>query len=118
MSDELIIIAHATDSKLMVEMLIKVMVGKGINKDTDEGGYKSWSRDAQHRREAEVLNIFRDIWPDRNGPLPWRLSPEQIKILDERMENIIWPRYIDRLHYDGCSFWIKPGRIWKTRRKV
>ena len=107
-----------TDSKLMLDMLIRVMVGKGTNVDDDDGGYKSWSKDGTHRREAQVLGVFRDIWPDRNGPLPWRLTPEQVKMLDERMSNVICPHYIDRLHYEGCSFWIKPGRMWKTRRKV
>ena len=64
------------------------------------------------------LGVFRDIWPDRNGPLPWRLTQDEIKMLDKRMKKVVWPHYIDRLHYEGCSFWIKPGRMWKTRRKV
>lgn len=104
------------DTKVFVEMLLKVLVGKGVS--TTEGGYTSWSKDAAHRREAQVLGVFREIWPDKNGPLPWRLTQDQIKMLDQRMGSIIWPSYIDRLHYDGCSFWIKPGRMWKAKRKV
>lgn len=94
------------------------MVGKGLStRDDMEGGYKSWSKDATHRREAKVLGIFRDIWPDRNGPLPWRLTKEQLKVLDERMKKTVWPHYLDPLFYEGCSFWVKPGRLWKSRRK-
>lgn len=99
-------------------MLLKSMIGKGLGVAEDlQGGY-TWSKDPKHRREAELLGIFRDIWPDRNGPLPWRLTKEQLRILDKRMQRIVWPHYMDRLHYDGCSFWVKPGRLWKSRRKV
>ena len=103
----------------MLEMLIKVMVGKGVGvHDEMEGGYKSWSKDAKHRREAKAYNIFRDVWSDRNGPLPWRLTKEEIKLLDKRCKRTVWPHYMDRVYYDKCSFWLKPGRMWKTRRKV
>ena len=62
--------------------------------------------------------MFRDVWPDRRGPLPWRLSQANIKELDRRASRTVWPHYFDPLYYDGCSFWLKPGRLWKTRRKV
>ena len=59
-------------------MLLKCLIGKGLGVAEDlQGGYK-WSKDARHRREAQVLGVFRDIWPDRNGPLPWRLTKEQL----------------------------------------
>ena len=104
------------DIKLLVEMLLKVMIGKGI--DTGEGGYKSWSKDSSHRAQAKKRNVHREIWPDINGPLPWRLTPEEVQSLDQRMGRVSWPRYVDRMHYEGCSFWKKPGRLWKTQRKV
>ena len=123
-----------TDSKLVLEMVVKVMVGKGLGVYEEmEGGYRSWSKDTSHRREAKVLGIFSNIHPERaaagaasassaagaaSASLPWRLTKEEIKILDKRMGRIVWPRYIDCLYYDGCSFWVKPGRMWKTRRKV
>jgi hypothetical protein len=65
-----------------------------------------------------VLGVFRDIWPDRRGPLPWRLSQENIKELDRRASRTVWSHYFDPLYYDGCSFWLKPGKLWKTKRKV
>lgn len=106
------------DCKIFCEMLLKVMIGKGLGVHDDlQGGYK-WDKDAVHRRESQALNVFRDIWPDRNGPLPWRITRPQLKRLNQRMSRIVWPHYMDRLFYDGCSFWIKPGRIWKTKRKV
>lgn len=104
------------DVKLMLEMVLKVMIGKGI--DQGDGGYKSWSKDPLHRADSKSRGIFRDIWPDRNGPLPWRLTPEEVKMLDERMRHVDWPHYVDRLYYDGCSFWRKPSRLWKTKRKL
>ena len=129
-----------TDSKLVLEMVVKVMVGKGLGVYEDmEGGYRSWNKDTSHRREAKALGIFSNIYPERaaagaesaagaasassaagaaSASLPWRLTKEEIKILDKRMGRIVWPRYIDCLYYDGCSFWVKPGRMWKTRRKV
>ena len=99
-------------------MLLKCLVGKGLGGIEDlQGGYK-WSKDPKHRREAQVLGVFRNIWPDRNGPLPWRLTKQQLKVLEKRMQRIVWPHYMDPLFYEGCSFWVKPGRIWKASRKV
>ena len=106
------------DCKIFCEMLLKCLIGNGLGVMEDlQGGYK-WSKDATHRAEAKSLGIFRDIWPDRGGPLPWRLTKEQIRQLDDRMKRTVWPHHMDRMFYDGCSFWVKPGRIWKTRRKV
>ena len=104
------------DIKLFVEMLLKVMIGKGI--DSGDGGWSGWNKDDKHRAESQRRNIFRDVWPDRDRPLPWRLTPEEIKMLDERMGRVTWPHYVDRQYYEGCSFWIKPSRLWKTQRKV
>ncbi len=97
-------------------MVLKVMIGRGI--DGGEGGWKSWSKDASHRADSKRRGIFRDIWTDRDGPLPWRLTAEELKLLDERLGDVVWPHYVDRMHYDGCSFWKKPSRLWKTNRKV
>ena len=101
-------------------MLVKVLVGKGLTThEKVEGGYQAWgSKDNTHRREAQALNVFSHVWPENGRPLPWRLTKAQLKQLDARMKNIVWPRYVDRLYYDGCSFWVKPGRMWKTCRKV
>ena len=34
------------------------------------------------------------------------------------MLNTMWPHYSDRIAYRGHSFWSKPNRLWKTRRKI
>ena len=47
-----------------------------------------------------------------------RLTKVQIKMLDERMSRTVWPHYIDRMFYNGHSFWTRPNRIWKMIRKV
>ena len=106
------------DSKIFLEMLIKCMVGKGLGvRDHVVGGYK-WSHDPRHRREAQAHDIHREIWSDRGGPLRWRLTKDELVELDDRMKRVVWPHYMDRLYYDRCSVWVKPGRMWKTRRKV
>ena len=33
------------------------------------------------------------------------------------MSRILWPHYVEPLYYKGCSFWTKPGHMWKARRK-
>ena len=95
-------------------MLIKLMVGYVF----DSGCYGSWSKDDKHRAEAERYGVFREIWPDRKGPFPWRLTKEERQFLDERMKSVVWPHYVDRLAYRGHSFWSKPNRLWKTKRKL
>ena len=104
--------AH-TDTKVATEMIVKCLVGK-VSGDT---GYKTWSKDAKHRREAKMLGIFRDIWTENNGPLPWRLTTDERNELEQRMHRIVWPHYVERLCYKGYSFWTKPNRMWKARRK-
>jgi len=49
--------------------------------------------------------------------LPWRLTKAQRKLLDDRTLNTAWPHYIEPLPYRGASFWEKPSRMWKCRRK-
>ena len=96
-------------------MLLKVIVGH-----RDQGMYAAWSdaKDMQHRREAEMLGIHPEIWPQNAGPLPYRLTRAQITTLDRRMSLLLWPHYIERLYYDGHSFWTHPSRMWKMRRKL
>ena len=101
------------DTKIMAEMVLKVLVGKV----TDAGFYSSWSYDERHRRENEQRGIFQSTWLQNDGPLPWRLSREQRLLLDKRMSTLIWPEHTEKLYYSGASFWTKPNRIWKARRK-
>lgn len=95
-------------------MFLKVIVGKGRG----EGFYAGWNRDRVHRMEAETLGVYPEIWIGSGGPLRYRLTSEQLTLLDDRMGKLIWPHYVERLHYNGCSFWIKTNRIWKARRKI
>jgi hypothetical protein len=69
------------DSKILVEMFLKCAVGKV----SGSAFYNSWCYDDKHRREAEMMGIFRQIWRGTNGPLPWRLTTQQRKLLDVRM---------------------------------
>ena len=38
-------------------------------------------------------------------------------MLDARTDNKTWAHYLEPLYYDGASFWQKPSRMWKSRRK-
>ena len=94
-------------------MLLKTLVGKV----SEAGFYANWHHDAAHRRENRLKGIFRDTWPENGGPLPWRLTRAQRLMLDARAGTLIWPERLEKLYYDGASFWCKPNRIWKARRK-
>ena len=78
-------------------MIIKCLIGKGPS-DTS---YGNWSKDAKHRAQAKILGIFEPIWPENNGPLPWRLTKDDRDELEERMSNIVWPHYMEPLYYKG-----------------
>ena len=107
---------HIIDSKVTLEMLLKLFVGYA-----NDGFYKSWKCDRKHRLECKTHNVFRATWPEgdnEGGPLPWRLTRDQRQKLNQRMSRVKWPHYIEPLYYDGASFWVKPGRLWKIHRKV
>lgn len=78
-------------------MIVKCLVGKGPS-DTS---YGNWSKDAKHRKQAKIQGIFEGIWPENNGPLPWRLTKEDKQELEERMANCVWPHYMEALYYKG-----------------
>ena len=101
-----------TDSKNTAENFVKLLVGKVSN-----SGYSAWNKDAKHREQCKTLGIFEDLWPENGGQLHWRLTREQRLMLDKRMSYISWPHYMEPLYYKGCSFWMKPGHMWKARRK-
>ena len=92
---------------------MKLLVGKGSH-----GMYKNWQKkDDKHRRQCKLRGVFESCWPENGGPLPWRLTKEQVQLLDTRMSNVMWPHYMERLFYRGASCWIKSNRMWKARRK-
>ena len=92
---------------------MKTLVGK-FGSGTS---YATWNRDPRHRRQAQIRGIFPEIWPGRDGPLPWRLTRTERLLLESRMANVVWPHYMERLYYDGLSVWTAPSRMWKSRRK-
>jgi hypothetical protein len=94
---------------------VKLLIG---NSAGTEGSYK-WSTglDATHRRESRILGVF-STWTRGGGLPPWRLTADDVNVLDARMKTVLWPHYIDRLSYRGFSVWKRFSRIWKTRRKM
>lgn len=97
------------DSKIFTEMVMKCLVGKGPS-DTS---YGNWNKDARHRRQAQARGIFENVWPGNDGPLPWRLTAAQRRLLDERMKNIVWPHYMERLCYDGKIYFVLSKILYK-----
>lgn len=98
------------DTKNLCDNLVRLLIGK-------TSVYTGWGRDDSHRRHCEVLDVFPDTWSRNGGALPWRLTAAQRASLDARTGNITWAHYIEPLYYHGASFWEKPSRMWKSRRK-
>ena len=105
----LILTYHNPDIKNLCDWFVRLLIGK-----TDDYSWSS-SKDAKHRRHCKTSGVFQEIW--EGGALPWRLTKAEREELDERMSRVSWPHYIERLYYRGASFWKKPSRMWKSRRK-
>ena len=99
------------DLKCFCEMFLRGLVGK-----SPDGFYQGWSKDAQHREECRIFGIFAEFVA--GGQPPWRLSKEQIKLMDNRVNSMWWPHCSDKLAWHGASFWKKTDRIWKAKHKV
>ena len=100
--------------KNLCDNIVRLLIGKTSG---GEDGYSGWNKDKSHRVHAEKLAVFENIWEQNRGPLHWRLTKAERKLLDERTANILWPSYVEPLYYRGASFWKKPSRMWKSRRK-
>lgn len=99
------------DLKCVTDMILKGLVGKG-----NEGMYKSWKRkDDEHRRDCAVYDIFPDFV--KGEPPPWRLTKDDVKLCDKRVQSMWWPSDVDRLCRDGKSFWTLPDTMWKCKHK-
>ena len=100
--------------KNLCDNIVRLLVGKT---SSGEDGYSGWGKDKSHRTHAEKLGVFESIWSENGGAFHWRLTKEERTLLDRRTGNIIWPSYVEPLYYRGASFWKKPSRMWKSRRK-
>ena len=98
------------DIKCFTDMVVKGLVGHA-----SDGFYKAWNKDARHRKECGVFGIFDDFV--RGGHPPWRLTPNQVKLMDKRVRSMWWTHYTDKLCWDGHSFWTKTDRMWKASHK-
>ena len=79
--------------------------------------YKSWKKDSRHREECIAFDMFPEVH-DGDNPLPWRLTLEELKIINERVCKMWWPHYTHKLAKRGTSFFVKSCRCWKSRDKV
>ena len=99
------------DVKVFTGHTVRLLVG-----NVSDSSY-SWNKDPKHRAHCKRLGVFEEVWPENGGALPWRLTKEQRLLLNDRMKRVLWPHYVEPLCVDGESFWQKPGRMWKARRK-
>ena len=88
------------DEKCLCEMLMKGLVGKGSN-----GMYKNWNKDEDHRQDCEVYGIFQDFYSHPESLPPWRLSKDDVCVMDRRVCSMWWPHMMDKLCRKGKSFW-------------
>lgn len=107
-------LAHISDVKNLCDNIVRLLIGKT---SSGEDGYSGWSKDKSHRCHAKKIGVFEDIWDENGGAFHWRLTKEERNSLDQRTANIVWPSYVEPLYYRGSSFWKKPSRMWKSRRK-
>jgi len=97
------------DCKNLCGNIVRLLIGNVTN--------YSWNRDVRHREHCKTLGVFEPTWPENSCALPWRLTRAQRNLLEQRTANIKWIHYIEPLYYRGASFWTKPSRMWKSRRK-
>ena len=103
------------DYKLLYEMILKGLVGSR----SMHGMYKGWSsakKDDKHRDDCIAYGIFSDFHDPDTSP-PWRLSRDELNMLDMRVRSMWWPSYMDPLAYEGHSFWTHSDRCWKACHK-
>ena len=100
------------DLKLLCDMLLKGLVGVGRR-----GMYQYWSKDAAHRDDCEAYGVFPQFH-EGGEPPPWRLSPDDVEVLNRRVLSMWWPHYLDVLiSKGGDSFWTDPSAAWKCKNK-
>ena len=100
------------DLKCACECVLKGLVGYGKH-----GMYKSWNKDSRHRRECIALDMFPEVHDD-DSPLRWRLTREELHIVNKRICDMGWPHYTHKLAKHGASFFVKSCRCWKCRDKL
>lgn len=101
------------DLKCCFEMIVKCLVGRGRN-----GWFAYWKKDATHRAQNELYQIWPGTYKS-SKQFPWRLSKPDLKVLDARVNNIIWPHGIEMVTNRDCnsSFWHKSKHVSKTSCK-
>ena len=57
----LTILLEFSDTKIFVEMLMKILIGKG----TSGTSYANWSQDPKHRKQTKLLNIYESVCGQR-----------------------------------------------------
>ena len=99
------------DIKCVCDGTLTCLVGRGKH-----GKYALWTRDQYHRTYCRVHNIFQQVH-DETNPLPWRLSGEDVNVLDTRVNSMWWPHYTEIPLKNGFSFWTKTNSFWKASHK-
>ena len=74
----------------------------GLNRFAPIGLWcKSWDEDDKHRRDCEIYDIFQGYCSahrsDPESLPPWRLSRDDVSVMDRRVCSMWWPHMMDKL---------------------
>ena len=72
----------------------------------------------RHRLECEVHNVFPRVWVGNDGPLPWRLTQQQVQMLDTRVRNLVYPHGSVTVGSSRFSFWKRPVYASKLSQRI
>lgn len=74
--------------------------------------------DRMNRAECELLNVFPDTWLGSDGVLHWRLSDEDVKLVDARVRTLVYPHSCVRVGTLHRSFWTDSQCAWKMKERM
>lgn len=101
------------DEKCFLDMMVKGLVGRG-----PKGMYKQWARkDSLHRMDCAAYGIFPAFANGDTLLPPWRLSKDNVDIVDLRIRSMWWPHYRDMVCKKHGSFWKHSDMMWKCSQK-
>ena len=95
---------------------VSLQVGHG-----PRGKYKDWDtrRDNIHRAESEIYNVFPQTWMEHDEVnLPWRLSKEDVQVVDARVRSIVYPHHCETVGTTEMSFYRDTVCAWKMSQRL
>ena len=103
------------DTKCFCDMTLRGLVGKGLSRT---GFGSMWNnKDARHYDDCRAFEMFPE-WTEGTLP-PWRLTKNEIRVMNSRVCAMWWPHYCDvlcKIKDDSyTSFWKQTDLMWKCK---